>query len=100
MLEFTLPAEAVCRLEGEGRAFSARHGESPRRVNSYSGAELPILRSDEFFPRERLWTFRAGTLALEALTPSTVLMLFQADGGWRVCVCSEQPECRLHVAVP
>ncbi len=97
VLEFALPAEAVCRLEGEGRAFTVRHGESPRRVNSYSGAELPVLRSDEFFPRESLWTLRAGGLALEALTPSTVLMLFQTEGGWRVCVCTEEPECRLRV---
>ena len=36
-------------------------------------------------------------LELEALTPSTVLMLFQTEEGWRVCVCTEEPECRLRV---
>lgn len=88
----------ICTLIGEnGRVFSQNPFSAIPRVNSYSGAKMPILRSDEFFSINENFSFEIGNIICQSFTPGTIGMIFKREDSLEVIFCSQNKNFELNI---
>jgi hypothetical protein len=81
-IKISIADERECLLIGEnGRIFIESPANIVYRVNAYSGAEMPFLRSDEFFSITENFAFEVGGISFQSCTPGTIGMVFRKEKG-------------------
>ena len=97
-VKITLDRLVECSLIGEnGRILSQDPLDTVYRVNAYSGAIMPILRSDEFFSINENFSLKIGNILCQSFTPGTIGMVFKKANNIEVVFCSCSKEFELNI---
>lgn len=94
-----LPGAIGCVLRGiNGRIFAECGNQVPSRVNAYSGAEIPLFRSDEMLSEGERFSFICGGWEFACLSKEAVGMYFVRPQGGQLVFCIRDTPLQLRVS--
>ena len=93
-----LPSKCTCILESGNRVFSFAPDREPQRFNCYSGALMPLVRSDEFFDSNQEFVIKCGNLRFKGAN-GTVGMIFERSSCMEIVFISEAQEFEVSVEI-